>query len=427
MIKMGVTCGVNVWGHPVYIELRRQVWHAVLDVPKDLRSHYGKKRLVLSLKTQSKTIAEHKVLAVVSGWKDEFEIVRTGGEASNHLLARSWASDYSIASKTDQDIFDEIIDDKARSIASEDSEAANTFVQIVQGEAVAVLDVIDEWLATKDIEPKTIDTYRASLRKVADQFPYTHSIDPRAVKNWILELQVEKNLNRNTIQRMLSVAGSYWEYLDQKGRIASDKNPFKNALSSQKQKTKGKKSPKRQPFDPRDIPRLVVKAREKDDNLLADLILLGAWTGCRIEEICSLKLKDVKADRLIIVDAKTSAGNRIVPIHVKLHGTVERLRASSEDGYLLSGLTFNKYGDRSNAIGKRFGRVKSDLGFGPEFVYHSIRKTVATLLENAGVSENVASDLLGHEKQTMTYGLYSSGANFDTLKIAIENLCYQGL
>lgn len=215
---MGVLCGVNVWGHPVYIELRRQVWHAVLDVPKDLRSHFGKKRLVLSLKTQSKTVAEHKVLAVVSGWKDEFEIVRAGGEASNHLLVRSWASDYSASSKTDQDIYDEIIDDKARSIASEDPEAANNFVQIVQGEAVAVLDFIDEWLATKDIKPKTIDTYRASLRKVADQFPYTHSIDRRAVKNWILELQVEENLNRNTIQRMLSVAGSYWEYLDQKGR-----------------------------------------------------------------------------------------------------------------------------------------------------------------------------------------------------------------
>jgi len=34
---------------------------------------------------------------------------------------------------------------------------------------------------------------------------------------------------------------------------------------------------------------------------------------------------------------------------------------STKDGYVLSGLTTNKYGDRSNAIGKRFGRLKRDL------------------------------------------------------------------
>jgi len=59
---------------------------------------------------------------------------------------------------------------------------------------------------------------------------------------------------------------------------------------------------------------------------------------------------------------------------------------ASQDGYLLSGLTFNKYGDRSNAIGKRFGRLKQSLGFSEKKVFHSIRKTVVTLLEDAGVT-----------------------------------------
>ena len=57
---------------------------------------------------------------------------------------------------------------------------------------------------------------------------------------------------------------------------------------------------------------------------------------------------------------------------------------ASQDGYLLSGLTFNKYGDRSNAIGKRFGRLKQSLGFSEKKVFHSIRKTVVTLLEDGG-------------------------------------------
>lgn len=40
-----------------------------------------------------------------------------------------------------------------------------------------------------------------------------------------------------------------------------------------------------------------------------------------------------------------------------------------EDVYLLSGLTPNKYGDRSNAIGKRFGHLKKALGFGEKRVF----------------------------------------------------------
>jgi hypothetical protein len=33
----------------------------------------------------------------------------------------------------------------------------------------------------------------------------------------------------------------------------------------------------------------------------------------------------------------------------------------------MSGLTLNKYGDRSNAIDKRFGKLRTDLGFGPQY------------------------------------------------------------
>ena len=53
-----------------------------------------------------------------------------------------------------------------------------------------------------------------------------------------------------------------------------------------------------------------------------------------------------------------------------------------------------------------------------------IRKTVVTLLENQGVPEGVVADLVGHEKPTMTYGLYSGGATLETKAAAIEKLVY---
>ena len=51
------------------------------------------------------------------------------------------------------------------------------------------------------------------------------------------------------------------------------------------------------------------------------------------------------------------------PLHPMLRPMVASLKSRSKDGYLLSGLTFNKYGDRSNAVGKRFGTMKDRLGF----------------------------------------------------------------
>lgn len=104
-----------------------------------------------------------------------------------------------------------------------------------------------------------------------------------------------------------------------------------------------------------------------------------------------------------------------------------RLIEGSKDGYVLSGLSRNKYGDRSNAIGKRFGHLRTAAGFGPQFVFHSIRKTVVTILENAGASENVVADIVGHEKPRITYGLYSGGATLEVKRAALALLTYPAL
>ena len=49
----------------------------------------------------------------------------------------------------------------------------------------------------------------------------------------------------------------------------------------------------------------IVDAAEKDGyNMLVELILLGMYTGCRINELCSLKLEDVGPDYLQIQTGK---------------------------------------------------------------------------------------------------------------------------
>jgi integrase len=92
--------------------------------------------------------------------------------------------------------------------------------------------------------------------------------------------------------------------------------------------------------------------------------------------------------------------------------------------YLLFDLTANQYGKRSVQVGKRFSRVKTTLGFDGHHDFHSIRKTVSTQLERAGVSEGISADILGHEKQTMTYGLYSGGSSLEQKAAAVGLIDY---
>lgn len=82
------------------------------------------------------------------------------------------------------------------------------------------------------------------------------------------------------------------------------------------------------------------------------------------------------------------------------------------------------YDDRSNAIGKRFSRLKTKLGHDELHVHHSIRKTLVTMLENAGVTENNAADIVGHDKPRITFGLYSEGAWLEVKAEALERVRY---
>lgn len=70
-------------------------------------------------------------------------------------------------------------------------------------------------------------------------------------------------------------------------------------------------------------------------------------------------------------------------------------------------------------------RLKTKLGFKRTHVFHSIRNTVSTLLDQAGAQESIAADILGHEKKTMTYGLYSGGSSMAQKIEAIEKINYE--
>lgn len=419
-------------------QAKRQVWIASFDIPVALQPVLGRRRFKASTKTRDRSRAREVAAGLEAQWRAEIrradeELHGLGGDVAK------WRRVYLTAPAAERDGVAERIRDEAadlvmvRAIArgihtldhpelGELEHAAQQFVQKATSAAVATSEKVEQFLATQRLQPKTIDLKRRNIRALAKKFPFTGDVTQRSVQGWVEE-RLAAGVSPKTLVRDLSDVRGYWRYLKTLQLVPENTAPFADLTFTRRA---GPGDEKRRPFDPADLPKLHAAALARDDRQLADLITLGQWTGARIEELCSLQTQSVADDFtwFDIVGAKTEAGNRRVPVHPTLKPVIRRLVEGSTDGFVLSGLTLNKYGDRSNAIGKRFGRLKRDIGFDSTHVFHSIRKTVATLFENAGVPENVAADILGHEKPTMTYGHYSGGASLATKAEAVAKLVY---
>jgi integrase len=411
-----------------HIEKRRNLWYATLKVPEKLREKVGKTKFLQSLGTADKRRAQALAAPLVALWQAKLRQAGGEGDAVHREALRWRAAIDEVRASGDHEalhVIESLLVDQAETVEEQrGAHVAERFADVALGNKTPSGLHFDEWRASiVHLEQKTQDQYVKDVQTLVNKFAALEDITPQAARKWLEELQ-RQEVSASSLKRMLSCWRSYWRFLGTVDAVPPNSFPF--SAEGIRQPRKAAQDDGWVPFAPADVPKLWQAAKEKEDASLADLIMLGAYTGARIEELCSLKLSEVGAQSFRIGDAKTPAGIREVPIHSELKPLMERLRAESEDGYLLTGLTFNMYGDRSNAIGKRFGRLKTAMGHGKGHVFHSLRKTLVTMLEDAGVSENLAADIVGHEKPRITYGLYSGGASLATKAEALERVRYTG-
>jgi integrase len=408
------------------IEPRNGIWYAVVVIPKDLREEFGKMKFIKSLQTSSKQVAQHRALPLISKWKAAIRQAR--GETDAIIKeATLWRRDLSAQNDVDaQEAVELALSERVEEIATKSgNEKANEFYMVASGKATLLKPLYEEWKEQLDLAPKTIDQMGRDLLVLVQHFSILEKIAPRTVKTWIDGL-ISKGQTYASLERLLKACRNFWKYLRKTGVVELDAvDPFQGMLSLVSDKV-AKNKQGRVAFSPKDVARIYQAALDGGDQPLADLIALGAYTGARINELASLKVEDVtESQSLLVRDAKTKAGIREIPIHPAIQGLVERLKRHAQDGYLIPGSGENKYGNRGDHLSKRFGRLKATLGYtkGSE-VFHSIRKTLITLLENAGVPEGIAADIVGHQKQTMTYGLYSMGTSLENKREVIARASY---
>jgi integrase len=420
---------------PSHLERRYNTYFTTLVVPKDVRHIIGKSKFFETTHTGDLRIAESQATLKVIKWKAEIAEART--KTDDPILNSAIELNRLLKTRSSpRHLVEDVIEEETYRIEKEvGGLISRNFSMIATGKSKVLKTLIPDWRIhqkRKNLADKTIAQMEKDIDLMVDYLSTTYVLTEEHANIWIRYVAQHENLSAGSVTRIIGGCRNFFQYLKDVNVVPENSpQPFTILKEFKVSKNSNSKSVNKteswEPFEVEEVSALHAEAIKKGDQILADLISLGAYTGARIEELCSLEKTYVKLEKksLKIVDSKTKSGEREIPIHSALLPLVKKMMRSNDDPkYLIPNLTLNKYGDRSNAVGKRFGRLKDALGHTNTHVFHSIRKTFTTALENAGVTENVAADIVGHKKQTMTYGLYSGGTTLDVKRKAIERINY---
>lgn len=407
---------------PNHLEKARNKWDAVLTVPTELRGVNGlpSLRFRKSTGTPDKRKACTIASQLVAGWKLLIEQAR-GNDTGFLADAIQFREDIEKAQDAEyKDTLEAVLLDRVGDMGqSQGFSQAKQFYDVAMGVQTPHSLHFDNWKAQLTVSPRTIEQYSKDTQLFIEQFPVIEDVNKKEVSLWLDGLSA-KGVTKDTQRRIIKGCRNYWKYLSRYNIKRMVEDPFHQVILADK----GKKKVPREPFEPHELVELWAMARDAQEDVLADLIVLGAYTGARIEELCSLMVKDVAEDVFNIIDSKTAAGVRAVPIHSRIKPVIKRLKDGSKDGYLLPNLPLDKFGKRGNAMSSDFSDLKKKAGHGDTKTYHSLRHGFVTALVNAGVMEYHIADIVGHEKKGITGNVYAKAINIDVKRVAIEKVSY---
>ena len=153
--------------------------------------------------------------------------------------------------------------------------------------------------------------------------------------------------------------------------------------------------------------------------------VVAMYSGMRLDEICNIQKAHISDNCFRVLEGKTKASRRAVPVHPVIEPLVERFLDSSKNDYLIKGIKSGGYDKkRSWNFQKKLTRLRKKLGMPEGVVFHTLRNTFATKLENLGIPTNHINKLMGHKHNNMSLDVYSAGLAIEPLVESIKKLTY---
>ena len=228
-----------------------------------------------------------------------------------------------------------------------------------------------EWLPYQaDKAPGTLKAYNTAYKKLEPLYDVKMAqIDRVMLQNYYDTLDGTKNTSGN-VKKLLQ---NLIKYAVKRGIMPM------SALSLHKTIDFSERDEGRKTVHKRIPTELIDKLWTLKDNETVKQILLYIYTGCRYEELYELQPENCYPDHIDILEAKTEAGKRMVPLCDKV---LQLLPVEPIPEYT----TFNK-------------RFKEIL---PGHHIHDTRHTFVSLMTEAGVDPRLIKVIVGHKTSDIT-------------------------
>lgn len=251
-----------------------------------------------------------------------------------------------------------------------------------------------------------------------------------------------RGLTNRTVNRYATALSLVWQWAKKRGHFTGD-NPWEEQYRPVSKTRAGAKAP----FTPEELRTLLAAAPEvkpkehSTSNTLRWLALISAYSGMRLNEMCDRRVSDLREEDGVwyfdIMNAKTEAGDRRVPLHSKIIRSGLLDFAQHGEEWLFPNLKpGGPDAKRSWYISKRFTEFRRSLGVvrlndrtgRDRLDFHSFRRSAVRALELARVPQTEAAQVVGHDREGITFGIYNpEGLNMRTLQDVVEKIGYEGL
>jgi integrase len=308
-------------------------------------------------------------------------------------------------------------------------EVASRYIELATANITPLARLPEQWLAevSSQVAGQTHSQHELAVRRfiawAGGNGTTAEEVTRLKAGSYLSELVVQGDLARGTIKRYFSSLSSFWQWLVSRGYATE--NPFEGHKFGKK----GKDSEGRKGLSDAELKKLLSGVSTAQYNeTLHDLIRLALVTGARLNELCELKSSDVERRDdgwwATVHEGKTEAAARSIPLHHSVDAIVEK-RLKDKARYLFEGLTSGGPDKkRMWYVSKAWARYRKTVGVGERWKdFHALRNTFTEVMEGADIPESTVKLIVGHKRQSMTYGRYSKGTRVN-LREASNKLAY---
>lgn len=421
-----------------YLKQRNRAWWFKIKIPVAIRDCYdGKEHIETSLKTRDIREANLRKLPLLAKYQREFDSLRQVDPANREaaklrLRLRQLKDRDDDSADAERDFITGLVDERAQEMVDRHgvSEShAKQWAILATTDRMTLSEALGQWLDSAEYSKQTAQQHRHAVGEL--RVFLGGDVLPSAVTDEVASRYVREEIQKadrsfNTKRRKLNSLFAFWKWMGQHHIVPRGLNPW-GGFTLQKRRM-GEEKRKRGYTDAELID---LFGERPDYPCLADIMVVGLYTGARLDEICNLKAQDVEkrgqAYVLRITKSKTAAGIRsIVVCHALPIGVLRRLMDAHETGSLFPALRGGGYDERlSWAVSKAFGRFRDRRGLSRETDFHSFRRTVITILEDKAVHAGHVASFVGHEGGTLARDVYSDGPTFKTLRDVGAKIVYR--